>query len=276
MSNLCLTSSVHNHSNLCDGQSSLQEMAVAAWKQGVTTLGFTGHSHTPCDLEYCMSPSRTARYKGEINRLKAQYAGKMDVLCGIEWDQFSDEEPNGYDYWIGSVHYLRGPVTGKYYEIDWRESDLHTCVDVEFGGDGLAMAEAYFASVAQVAEKKPTILGHFDLIKKLNGKGEFFNESSPRYRDAALNALRQAIKHCTVLEINTGGYKAGLGVPNPTPDVIRRYRELGGEKITFGADAHKPEHIAFHFADAAAIAQEAGFRYYVRFKEKKPEYLPIQ
>ena len=44
--------------------------------------------------------------------------------------------------------------------------------------------------------------------------------------------------------------------------------ELGGEKITFGADAHKPEHIAFHFADAAAIAQEAGFRYYVRFKEK--------
>ena len=74
----------------------------------------------------------------------------------------------------------------------------------------------------------------------------------------------------------TGGYKAGLGVPNPTPDVIRRYRELGGEKITFGADAHKPEHIAFHFADAAAIAQEAGFRYYVRFKEKKPEYLPIQ
>ena len=56
MSNLCLTSSVHNHSNLCDGQSSLQEMAVAAWKQGVTTLGFTGHSHAPCDLEYCVRP----------------------------------------------------------------------------------------------------------------------------------------------------------------------------------------------------------------------------
>ena len=84
------------------------------------------------------------------------------------------------------------------------------------------------------------------------------------------------IQYDIALEINTGGYKAGLGVPNPTPDVIKRYRELGGEKITFGADAHKPEHIAFHFADAAAIAQEAGFRYYVRFKEKKPEYLPIQ
>ena len=91
-----------------------------------------------------------------------------------------------------------------------------------------------------------------------------------------VDALAECAKSVKVLEINTGGYKAGLGVPNPTPDVIRRYRELGGEKITFGADAHKPEHIAFHFADAAAIAQEAGFRYYVRFKEKKPEYLPIQ
>lgn len=259
MSNLCLTSSVHNHSNLCDGQSSLQEMAVAAWKQGVTTLGFTGHSHTPCDLEYCMSPSRTARYKGEINRLKAQYAGKMDVLCGIEWDQFSDEDPTGYDYWIGSVHYLRGPVTSKYYEIDWRESDLHTCVDVEFGGDGLAMAEAYFASVAQVAEKKPTILGHFDLIKKLNGKGEFFNESSPRYREAALNALRQAIKHCTVLEINTGGVARGFRNEfYPAPFLLEEWRKLGG-KVIITADAHSTDSILWGYEEAMRTAKAAGF-----------------
>ena len=259
MSNLCLTSSVHNHSNLCDGQSSLQEMAVAAWKQGVTTLGFTGHSHTPCDLEYCMSPSRTARYKGEINRLKAQYAGKMDVLCGIEWDQFSDEDPTGYDYWIGSVHYLRGPVTGKYYEIDWRESDLRTCVDVEFGGDGLAMAEAYFASVAQVAEKKPTILGHFDLIKKLNGKGEFFNESSPRYRDAALNALRQAIKHCAVLEINTGGMGRGYrDAPYPALFLLREWRAMGG-RIILTSDSHSADTILYGYGDAINLAKAAGF-----------------
>ena len=96
------------------------------------------------------------------------------------------------------------------------------------------------------------------------------------FADEIDTILKELIQYDIALEINTGGYKAGLGVPNPTPDVIRRYRELGGEKITFGADAHKPEHIAFHFADAAAIAQEAGFRYYVRFKEKRPEYLPIQ
>ena len=35
---------------------------------------------------------------------------------------FSDDDPTQYDYWIGgSTHYVRGPKTGKYYEIDWRE-----------------------------------------------------------------------------------------------------------------------------------------------------------
>ena len=118
-------------------------------------------------------------------------------------------------------------------------------------------------------------LGHLDyVVRYCREKGKDYSYRA--FADEIDTILKELIQYDIALEINTGGYKAGLGVPNPTPDVIKRYRELGGEKITFGADAHKPEHIAFHFADAAAIAQEAGFRYYVRFKEKKPEYLPIQ
>ena len=154
-----LKSSVHVHSKLCDGKNTLEEMAVTAWKAGLQTLGFSGHSHTPCDLEYCMTQSRTSLYKATIAKLKERYAGKMDILCGLEWDLFSDDDPYAYDYFIGSAHYVKGPKTGKYYEIDWREEDLRACIDDDFDGDGLAVAEAYFANVAKVAEKKPTILG---------------------------------------------------------------------------------------------------------------------
>ena len=147
-----LKSSVHVHSKLCDGKNTLEEMAVTAWKAGLQTLGFSGHSHTPCDLEYCMTQSRTALYKAQIAKLKERYAGKMDILCGLEWDLFSDDDPTAYDYFIGSAHYVKGPKTGKYYEIDWREEDLRACIDDDFDGDGLAVAEAYFANVAKVAE----------------------------------------------------------------------------------------------------------------------------
>ena len=40
-------SSVHVHSKRCDGKNTLDELAVTAWKAGLKTLGFTGHSHTP-------------------------------------------------------------------------------------------------------------------------------------------------------------------------------------------------------------------------------------
>ena len=39
-----LKSSVHVHSKLCDGKNTLEEMAVTAWRAGLQTLGFSGHS----------------------------------------------------------------------------------------------------------------------------------------------------------------------------------------------------------------------------------------
>ena len=187
-----LLSSVHVHTKLCDGKNTLEELALSAWKAGLKTLGFSGHSHTPHDIEYCMTNARTQLYRAQVAKLKERYAGKLDILCGLEWDLYSDDDPAAYDYWIGSAHYVKGPKTGKYYEIDWREADLAACIQDDFDGDGLAVVETYFANVAAVAAKKPTILGHFDLIKKVNGSGKFFDESDPRYTAAAEQSHRPA------------------------------------------------------------------------------------
>ena len=189
-------SSVHCHSTMCDGKNTLQE----------------GHSYTQRDREYCMSPSRTAQYKATIAKLKTEYKGKVDILCGIEWDLLSEDKRTGYDYWIGSAHHLYGKNTGKYYEIDFRPQDLHDCIYDDFDGDPLAAVEAYFAEVKKVAAMGPDILAHIDLIKKLNAAGEFFDEESPRYKAAALKALNAAKEHGCLLEVNTGsvyrGYRA--------------------------------------------------------------------
>ena len=182
-------SSVHCHSTMCDGKNTLQEMASAACAQGLTTLGFTGHSYTQRDREYCMSPSRTAQYKATIAKLKTEYKGKVDILCGIEWDLLSEDKRTGYDYWIGSAHHLYGKNTGKYYEIDFRPQDLHDCIYDDFDGDPLAAVEAYFAEVEKVAAMGPDILAHIDLIKKLNADGEFFDEEAPRYKAAGFSSV---------------------------------------------------------------------------------------
>ena len=254
-----LKSSVHVHTKLCDGKNTPEELAVTAWRAGLQTLGFTGHSYTPCDLEYCMTQSRTALYKAQIAKLKERYAGKLDILCGLEWDLESTDDPADYDYWIGSTHYVQGPKTGKYYEIDWRESDLAACIADDFDGDGLAVVEAYFANVAKVAEKKPTILGHFDLIKKINGSGRFFDEQAPRYHAAAEAALMAAARNRCVLEVNTSAVFRGFRQDFfPSDAILKDWLALSGN-VVITADAHKREALTFGFEEAAAKLKALGY-----------------
>jgi len=252
-------SCAHCHSTMCDGKNTLQDMASAACAQGLEVLGFTGHSYTPCDREYCMSPGRTAQYKAAIAKLKAEYKGKVAILCGLEWDLYSDDKRQGYDYWIGSAHYLHGAKTGKYYEIDFRPQDLRECIDNDFGGDALAAVEAYFASVEKVAALKPDILGHIDLIKKLNANGDFFDESSERYKAAARRALAAAKANGCLLEVNTGavyrGYRKDF---YPSAELLAEWREMGG-KVIITSDAHDVNSLTFGFDEAAAACRAAGF-----------------
>ncbi len=252
-------SSVHVHSKLCDGKNTLDELAVTAWKAGLKTLGFSGHSHTPCDIEYCMTRSRTALYRAQVAKLKERYAGKMDILCGLEWDLNSDDDPAAYDYTIGSAHYVRGPKTGRYYEIDFRPADLAACIQDDFDGDGLAVVEAYFRNVEQVVAHKPTILGHFDLIKKINGGNKFFDEDAPRYQAAAGAALEAAAAAGVVMEVNTSGVYRGYRKDFfPGEALIRRWRELGGE-VVITADAHEAKALTFGYEEAAAQLKDLGY-----------------
>jgi histidinol-phosphatase (PHP family) len=252
-----LECTVHCHTNLCDGKNTPAEMAAAAAAQGIKVLGLSGHSHTPHDDSYCMTVENTARYRNEIARLNEEYAGRLTVLCGLEWDQWSDENLSDWDYTVGSAHYVTGP-SGVRHSVDHNLETLQAAFD-DFGGDGLAMAEMYFAAVADVARQRPTVLGHFDLIKKLNGDGRFFDENHPRYRAAALAALEAAADKVQALEINTGGVARGYRAEfYPAPFLLKRWKELGG-KIILTADAHTAEGLLFAFEQAAEYAKACGF-----------------
>ena len=218
-------SSVHCHSTMCDGKNTLQDMASAACAQGLTTLGFTGHSYTQRDREYCMSPSRTAQYKATIAKLKAEYRGKVDILCGIEWDILSEDKRTGYDYWIGSAHHLYGKNTGKYYEIDFRPQDLWDCINDDFDADPLAAVEAYFAEVEKVAAK----------------------------------ALQAAKANDCLLEVNTGGVYRGYRKDfYPGPWLLGEWQKMGG-KVIITSDSHDINSLTYGFDEAAAAIKAAGF-----------------
>jgi histidinol-phosphatase (PHP family) len=74
----------HVHTTFCDGAEAPEAMVRAALEQGLSAVGFSGHSHTAFDESWCMSVAGTARYRAELARLKREYAGRIAVFCGVE------------------------------------------------------------------------------------------------------------------------------------------------------------------------------------------------
>ena len=253
---------VHTHSTFCDGKNTMAEMAAAACAVGVKHYGFSGHIHTPAPADdgVCMSTDLAA-YRAEAARLRSEYAGRMEILTGIEWDLCADVPvPDWAEYWIGSVHNLFDMATGEYYTVDWKPEMLLACRDAMFGGDMLALVEGYFAAVAEVAAKKPDILGHIDLITKLNGDGRLFDETDARCRAAALSALRAADPSATLLEINTGAMSRGYRTtPYPAPFILEEWRRMGGQ-VVITADTHSATTILYAYQQAIELAKTAGYR----------------
>ena len=252
--------SVHVHTALCDGRDTPEAVAAAACAAGVRYLGFSCHSHTPIpDDAGAVLPADMTAYRETVLRLREQYAGRMEILLGLEWDSQSDISPEGFDYWIGSVHYQKGP-NGKYYAADWGPDEFAACRDELFSGDPLAVTEGFFAEAARVASLRPPILGHFDLITKFNAGNALFDEDSLRYRHAALEALHAADPAASLLEINTGGMARGYrDTPYPARFLLRAWRKMGG-RIILTADAHDAARLTFGYGAAVRWARLAGFR----------------
>ena len=254
-----ITSDFHVHTTFCDGKDSAEDMVLAAIKLGMKKLGFSGHSYTPFDEEPCMSPEDTQLYKQEISRLKAKYRGQIEILCGTECDYYSDIDAKSYDYVIGSVHYLK--CSGVFRHVDNTPEMLKAAIDESFGGDAYALVEHYYSLVADVVRKtNANVIGHFDLVVKLNAGGSFFDEDNPRYIDAALSAANALLKTGRPFEINTGAVSKGYrDFPYPSLRILKYIAEHGGS-VVLSSDSHKKETLMYGFTEYEELARSLGLR----------------
>ena len=250
-------SNLHTHTRYCDGADTPREMILAAIDLGMDTLGFSGHSTTFFDPTPCMSEQGTRDYRTEITALKQEFSDRLTVLLGIEQDIFADHTAVGYDYVIGSVHYLK--TAGGYVPVDLSAEELTESVQRDFGGDIYRLTAAYFETVATVADRTDCdIIGHFDLIAKLNEGGRLFDEQDPRYLRPAIDALDHLLSKDVIFEINTGAISRGYRrIPYPFPVFLHRIAEKRG-RVTLSSDAHRKEHLLHGFSDAKRIAKAAG------------------
>ena len=248
----------HVHTNFCDGNDSPEDIIQEAIRRGMSRLGFSGHSFTAFDTEPCMSFDGTQRYMAEIHRLKEKYRGQIEILCGTEQDYYSDMTTAGYDYVIGSVHYII--VDGEYISVD-HTPEIFANLIHRFNDDPYKLAEEYYSLVADVVRKtNANIIGHFDLITKFNEGGKFFDEDNPRYISACNDALDSLLKTGKPFEINTGAISRGWRkTPYPSAKILKYISSHNGSVI-LSSDSHSKDTLMFQFAECEELARSLGLR----------------
>ena len=234
---------LHMHTTFSDGKNTPEEMVLEAIRKGLDTVGISDHSSGDPSG---MSLADSAGYREEIARLKQKYAGQIRVLCGLERDILTDDFAE-YDYTIGSVHWLTMP-DGHHVSVDWTPEKLREGAEKYFGGDMIALAEAYYETVSRVADiTKCDIIGHFDLVTKFNEADPAIDTQDPRYVKAWQQAADILLKTGKPFEINMGAMARGYRTePYPSAEIRQYIRDHGG-KLILSSDAHQKENIAFQF-----------------------------
>lgn len=262
----------HLHSSYSgDSEAPMEEMILKGIERGLSAMCFTEHN----DFDFPYRPGdpqdlfllRTDPYLYDLLRLREKYEGKIKILFGVELGlQPNAMRPNvvlaksyDFDFIIGSSHVCNGrdPYYPDFYE-------------------GRSEEEAYreyFTSIYENIKKFSNfdVYGHLDYVVRY-GPGKDADYSYEKYQDILDSILKLLIEKGKGIELNTGGVESGLKELHPCTGILKRYRELGGEIITIGSDAHAPERIAAHFDRAESVLKECGFQYYTVFEKRTAEF----
>ncbi len=252
---------LHTHTFYCDGKSSPEEMVLSAIEQGYDSIGFSGHSYVPSMYEYSMSEENAALYKAEISKLKEIYKDKIAVFCGLEKDFQTQIDLSGFDYMIGSVHYMEKDGAGLF--IDRDVPSLLFNINEVFNGDAMGYVRMYFDTVANMPDYgNVDIIGHFDLVSKFAEMESCFDIESEEYKAAGLNAIRALEGRIPYFEVNTGAITRGYRtVPYPDRTFLDEFKKCGfGAVLT--TDCHNANMIDAGYDIAKKYLIDAGFKHH--------------
>lgn len=250
----------HTHTTYCDGKNSPEEMVLAAIGANMSQIGFSVHSPLPFATDWAIKEERLDEYKNELFSLREKYKEQIKIYVGIEQDYFSENSTDGFDYVIGSVHFIY--KNGEYLAIDISADEVKSNIKKHYGGDALAYCEDYYALVKDVYNKtKCQIIGHFDLVTKFNEKMPLIDTSAPRYKKAAREALGELIKTPAIFEINTGAISRGYRTcPYPQEEIMDEIAD-SGKPFVINSDSHSVETVGFGIKELMRELSVCGYRY---------------
>ncbi|MCI8325285.1 MAG: histidinol-phosphatase HisJ family protein [Clostridia bacterium] len=256
----CHSHCEHSH----DSSTPARVMLDGAIAKGAGYLALTDHCDRDCQLidgfQWVRQIDLDAHFSS-LERLKDEYKGKIELGIGLEMGYYAPADA------------LYSDITGKYH-TDVLINSVHMvgaqdCYDRSYFDCGRAEAYGEYLRAVAASVQAPydyDIIGHIGYVAR----------KSP-YEDRALkygefpdmidSILKSIIDKGKALEVNGRGTDTPF---IPESDIVRRYRELGGELITFGSDAHNPDWLLINYDKVVEALKAMGFKYIFRYLNHRP------
>ena len=258
----------HFHSeHSCDSSVPLAALCQRALELDLYYLCPTEHvDFDPQDMGYGYFDFEA--YSRTVAACREQFNGQLTLLKGVEVDyqrRFDAQAriflaQHTFDFVIGSVHYADGLYTEDALLEAYDRDTAYRC---------------YFNAVREAAASGLfDVIGHLDLLKRY-APPHWGTFDAHRYGDEIDAALRSAVETGTGLEINTSGLRQSPAETFPGLKTLRRYRELGGEILTLGTDAHRLSDLGKNINDGLSLARVAGFKAVTVFVARQPRWIDI-
>ncbi|MCL1848721.1 MAG: histidinol-phosphatase HisJ family protein [Clostridiales bacterium] len=264
---------IHSHSeHSIDGSYTVKKMCESAWEKGVAVYAITDHYEIATDQDdYAALDLSLSRSLAETAEEKTKYSTSMKILTGVELGQPMQILPkveillrdNPLDFVLGSLHNVPFCPDFYYYKPDDESQpwDKHI--------------ETYFSILLDMIS-----WGGFDSAAHLTYPFRYILLSDAQYPihkwDDHLDAVVKALADKGLaMELNTSGVYRRPSHMIPEARWVKRFKELGGEKLTLGADAHAPNHVGEGIPEGIQIALEAGFRWLCYFERRAPQFIKL-
>ncbi|MBQ2375305.1 MAG: histidinol-phosphatase [Bacteroidales bacterium] len=260
----------HSHSLFCDGKDTMEDMVLSAIDKGLHYFGFSSHSPLCFESKVALKKERVEEYLSTAKFLKEKYQDKIKLFISMEMDYINSLQENiremskeyDLDYFIGSVHFVKGKTNDKIWFIDGSNREVYDRgLEEVFGGNIREGVEAYFEQVINmVKSQRPDVVGHFDKIKMHNNE-RFFSQKDKWFEDFMMQTLETIKESGSICEINTRGiYKKRCDDFYPGRDWIKKALEMK-IPLTISTDCHKKDEVDLLFDDAIEYLKQIGERY---------------
>ncbi len=254
----------HTYPASHDGVNTLQEMVQTALEKRLDYYGISNHIDYDYDERAYTNEERALLVNGderayfeEARQLQRAYKGKIQLLVGAEFGcgetQVTHERYLEFyktyrpDYVINSVH--------GYHGKDYSRRDLPNIPE--------EVIARYLRRVRQSLDVPYPydIVGHFEYVVRY---APFADQRIyvSKWQAQIDDILSTIIQKGKILEVNSA-VKQLHRTCLPSAEILRRYYDLGGRKITFGSDAHNVSRIADKREEVVALMKDIGFTHFI-------------